>query len=210
MRSKEAVVLDFDGTIADAEAVMLEIYGPVAERFGWPKLTRRDYFRLKKSSPREIMRWAGIKIWQIPQLIKLGREEYSKHANRIKLFAGMPEVLERLSHDKDVYILSSNDRGTVQRILKSNGVKTKVMVLSGSPLLGKDKALKKLIKKGYDRHTSWMIGDEIRDIQAGQKARMRTIGVSWGLQSPAGFKKINPDKIAKKPDDIIKFIYNIK
>ncbi|HEX5455805.1 MAG TPA: HAD hydrolase-like protein [Candidatus Saccharimonadales bacterium] len=205
---REAVILDFDGTIADAEEVLLRIYKPMAEELGWPKLTKRDYYRLKKGSPREIMRWANIKIWQIPRLLRLGRAEYKKHIKDIRLFDGIPEVLEVLSEDKDVYILSSNDKATVHKILKLNKLKADVRILQGSPLFGKDKALKKFSKTGYIRSRCWMIGDEMRDIQAGKKAGMNTIGVTWGLQSLEGIKKANPGYIAKKPQDIVKFIYN--
>ena len=205
---KEAVVFDFDGTIADAEEVLLRVYKPIAEEFGWPKLTRRDYYRLKKGRPRDIMRWANVKIWQIPRLLRLGRAEYKKHIKDVKLFEGIREVLNKLSEDKDIYILSSNEKDTVQKILKLNKLKAEVTILQGSPLFGKDKALKKLSKAGYVRSRCWMIGDEIRDIQAGKKANMNTIGVTWGLQSLEGIKKSNPDHIAKKPDEILKFIYN--
>lgn len=208
MMKKEAVVFDFDGTIADAEEVLLNIYKPIAEEFGWPKLTRQDYYRLKKGTPRDIMQWANVKIWQIPRLLRIGRAEYKKHVKDVKLFDGMPDVLEELSTDKDIYILSSNDSAAVQKILKLNRLKAEVTILQGSPLFGKDKALKKLSKSGYVRSRCWMIGDEIRDVQAGKKAGLRTIGVTWGLQSLEGIKKANPEYIAKKPADIIKFIYN--
>lgn len=208
MADKGAIVFDFDGTIADAEEVMLRIYQPLAEEYDWPKLTRREYYRLKKGSPREIMKWANIKFWQLPRLLKVGRAEYEKHASEIKLFADMPDVLSKLSEEADIYILSSNDQNTVRSILRNNKLRPKVKILHGSPLFGKDKALKKLLKNAYDRKKSWMIGDEIRDMEAGKKAGMNTIGVTWGLQSAAGIKRADPDHIAKKPDDILKFIYN--
>lgn len=207
--NRGAIVFDFDGTIADAEEAILKIYGPLAEQYNWPKLTRKDYYRLKKDSPREIMKWANIKIWQLPKLLKVGRAEYKKHAAEIKLFEQMPEVLEKLSEDNDIYILSSNDRETVKSILKKNKLNAKVSILHGSPLFGKDKALKKLLKtKKYQAKRSWMIGDEIRDMEAGKKAGINTIGVTWGLQNEKGIKRANPGNIAKKPHDILKFIYN--
>jgi phosphoglycolate phosphatase len=208
MADKGVVVFDFDGTIADAEEVMLRIYEPLAKEYGWPKLTRREYYRLKKGSPREIMKWANVKFWQLPRLLKAGRAEYKKHASEIKLFDGMSDVLARLSEDTDVYILSSNDRNTVRSILRYNKLKAKVTILHGSPLFGKDKALKKLLKNRYDNRKSWMIGDEIRDMEAGKKAGMNTIGVTWGLQSTDGIKRASPDHVAKKPEDVLKFIYN--
>lgn len=209
MDSKKAVVLDFDGTIADAEPVLLKIYEPLAAKNGWPKLTRKDYYRLKKGGPREVMRWADVKLWQIPKLLRLGRTEYKKHAHEVRLFPGISEVLSRLAQKADVFILSSNDPETVRIILKANGIKTPINILRGSSLFGKGKVLKKLLRNhGYNPGDSWMVGDEIRDVQAGRSAGMNTLGVTWGLQSEAGIRKSSPDSIARKPDDILKFIYN--
>lgn len=210
MEKSRAIIFDFDGTIADAEAVMLEIYKPLAKEYNWPeKLTQKDYFRLKKGSPREIMRWANVRFWQIPRLVKLAREEYKKHAADIKLFDGMPQLIDDLAKTNDIYILSSNEHDTVESILKNSGFKANVHILHSSPLFGKGKILKKLLKaKKYARQSCWMIGDEIRDVEAGKKAGINTIGVNWGLQSESGIKKASPNHIAKKPSDITKFIYN--
>lgn len=203
------MVLDFDGTIADAEEVMIRVYKPLAEKHGWPELTRKDYYQLRKARPREVMRWANIKIWQLPKLLRLGRIEYKKHADEIKLFSGMSEAIEKLAKNYDVYILSSNDHDTLSRILKNNKMSSPATILQGSPLFGKDKALKKLLKSNkYAAKDAWMIGDEVRDIEAGKKARMNTIGVTWGLQSAEGLKKAAPDKIVRKPEDIVKIILN--
>jgi phosphoglycolate phosphatase len=204
---QSAIVLDFDGTIADVEKIMLEIYGPVAKKYDWPKMTRKDYYRLRKGSPRDVMRWANIKLWQVPKLLRVGRAEYKKHIPDVRLFEGIPQLLDELSSQGDICILSSNDHDTVRKILKNNRLRTEVNILHGSPIFGKDRALKKLLKsRKYDVKSSWMIGDEIRDIVAGKKVRMNTIGVTWGLQSEEGIKKASPDYIAKKPEEIAKII----
>ncbi|HYF96663.1 MAG TPA: HAD hydrolase-like protein [Patescibacteria group bacterium] len=205
--NKGAVVLDFDGTIADAEEAFIAIYKSLVVSYKLPELNRKDYYRIRKGSPRDIMRWSGIKFWQIPRLVRIGRIEYKKHIDSIRLFKNMPKVIKELSKDKDVYILSSNDNKTVKKILKNNKLDAKVTILTASSLFGKDKALKRLLKKHkYSANKSWMIGDEARDIEAGKKARMKTIGVTWGLQGREGIKRSDPDHIATRPEQILYFI----
>lgn len=201
------MVLDFDGTIADAEEAFIAIYKSLSQKYNLPEFNRKDYYRLRKGSPREIMRWSGIKFWQLPRLVRIGRTEYKKHINDIRLFKNMSTVIKELSKSRDVYILSSNDNKTVKKILQNNKLDAKVTILTASSLFGKDKALKRLLKKHkYMAGKSWMIGDEARDIEAGKKARMNTIGVSWGLQGREGIKRSGPDHIATKPEQIIDFI----
>ena len=119
----------------------------------------------------------------------------------------MPKIIKELSKDRDVYILSSNDHKTVKKILQNNKLDAEVTILTASSLFGKDKPLKRLLKKHkYPANKSWMIGDEARDIQAGKKARMNTIGVSWGLQGKEGIKRSGPDHIAARPEQILHFI----
>jgi len=50
------------------------------------------------------------------------------------------------------------------------------------------------------------VADEIRDALACQKAKIKMIGVSWGLAGERGLKKIKVDYLVKKPDEILKLV----
>lgn len=204
---RNLIVFDFDGTIADVEDLMLDIYSIVAEKNGWPKLTKGKIATLKSGGAREAMRMLGVKFWQLPKLLNIGRTEYKKRSSEVKLFPNAITVLDKLAEQNDLYILSSNDQKTVKKILKNNNVNTKIEVLHGSPLFGKDKVLKRLIKiKKYKASSAWMIGDEIRDIEAGKKSKMKTIGVAWGLQGEIGLKKVNADYMAYNFNEVLEII----
>jgi phosphoglycolate phosphatase len=205
--NKTAVVFDFDGTLADVEEILKDIYGDFAERQGWPKLDKNTYQQLKVGGARMAIKLLGLRLWQLPKLIKLGIVEYKKRTTEIKLFDDVDIIINNLAKNHNLYILSSNDQQVVREILDHNKLKTDIEILKGSPIFGKDKPLKRLLKSNnYDPSDSWMIGDEARDIEAGKKAGMNTIAVSWGLQSVKGLALANPDFIAKKPADIERII----
>ncbi|MEA3378318.1 MAG: HAD family hydrolase [Nanoarchaeota archaeon] len=63
------------------------------------------------------------------------------------------------------------------------------------------KAMKKLKEKG-----GYMVGDTIYDIQAGKKAKLKTIAVLTGQQNKATLKKANPDYIIKSVRKINKIL----
>lgn len=206
MKNK-AVIFDFDGTIADSEGVMVKIYQYYAAQNNRPKLTLKTTKLLRDGSTRQAIKWAGIKFWQIPGLLKLARAEYSKSAEEIKIFPGIEKLINQLIAEYDVYVLSTNSDKTVKYIMKRNDFKPKVTILKGSTLFGKGKVLRRLVRSNkYDPSQSWMIGDEIRDIEAGDFAKLKTIGVTWGLQSRTGLKLAGPDHIVSNIDQLEKIL----
>lgn len=201
----KCMVFDFDGTLADSERIMIGIYDYFAVKNNKPELTKEIRQKLRDGTSRQAIKWAGVKFWQIPKLLNIARKEYKKRSSKVRIFAGMESLVRELSKDFDIYILSTNNEKTVKKILRQNDFKPSVIILKGSSVFGKDKALKRLLKsKKYDRNASWMIGDEMRDIAAGNKSKLNTIGVTWGLQSEVGLKLAKPGYIADKPKDILK------
>lgn len=206
MKSK-CVVFDFDGTLADSEVIMIAIYDHFAARNNKPELTEEIKQKLRDGTTRQALKWSGVRLWQIPRLLNLARKEYRKRSSKVKIFTGVKSLVKDLSKDFDIYILSTNSEKTVKKILNNNDFKTEVNILKGSSVFGKGKALKKLLSHhAYDRSRSWMIGDETRDIIAGNKAGLNTIGVTWGLQSEVGLRRAKPDHIAVEPKDILKTV----
>lgn len=206
-RQDDAIIFDFDGTLADVSNVVRKVYGEMAIARGWPELTDRDYKKLRKGSITQAVRWVGIRPWQIPGLLREGRELLKKRSSEIELFKGVNILINQLHKSGiSLYVLSSNSESTVRSILKKNDV-SNIHILRRSSLFGKHKSIKKLVgRQNYDKNRVWMVGDELRDIEGAKKAGVRSIAVSWGLQDISVLKKAGPDYIAKKPEDIAKFI----
>jgi phosphoglycolate phosphatase len=82
--------------------------------------------------------------------------------------------------------------------------------VSEKTIFGKDKALKKIIKRfDLDREQVLYVGDEPRDVTASHKAGIQAIGVSWGLAGSEGFEVIVPDKIVHTPKELIETIVEL-
>lgn len=208
-RVNKVVVFDFDGTIADTAPIIIKVYNELARAHGWKTMKSSDFQRIRKGTLGDARRWAGIHVWQLPFIIRSGRRLYKLENDRVKLFTGMGELLDKLLKDGyKVYILSRNKRDLIRRVLDRNSVSSKVNVLDNVSFYGgKDRALKKLTRSfGYEPSTVWMVGDETRDIQAANKAGLQSIAVTWGLQDRKLLEKTNPTQIANKPDDVERFL----
>ena len=196
------------GTLADVVPLMREIYGEFSVKHGYPALNDEDFERLRKGTAREVFKWAGIKPWQLPGLLKEGRKMFSVRSGQILLFAGVAELVRELHAEGwHIYILSSNDSATIREILKRNQIESIATKLSRPPLFGKASSIKALLRANdYERHNVWMVGDEVRDIEAANKAGVNSIAVAWGLQHEIALAHADPTRIALKVPEIKKYL----
>src|SRR3989344_3405276 len=126
--------------------------------------------------------------------------------DKIKIFPGMAKLLKNLKENNyKIGILSSNMQRNVNKFIKINRLDFFDIVYCESNILGKDKTIKKMMKK-YALKTEEIIyvGDEIRDIVACHKMGIKMIGVSWGLHTVEALQKNEVNYIAKKPHEILK------
>lgn len=56
--------------------------------------------------------------------------------------------------------------------------------------------------------TCWYVGDDLRDIQAGQAAGMATVAAAWGYCGDSGPVTWNADAIAESPMEMISWLGN--
>jgi phosphoglycolate phosphatase-like HAD superfamily hydrolase len=204
MGKSKVVIFDFDGTLADVALIIRKLYDEESKKRGWPELNEEEYLRLRKGSVRDVLSWVGIRPWQLPGLLRMGRSRFYELSKDVELFDGIEEIIRKLHEDKwHIYVLSSNSARTIREVLHRHGVDHYVHILRRPSLFGKATSIRSLIhRRGYSRDSVWMIGDEVRDIEAANTAGVRSIGVAWGLQDESALKRVKPTKVARTPDDI--------
>jgi phosphoglycolate phosphatase-like HAD superfamily hydrolase len=73
--------------------------------------------------------------------------------------------------------------------------------------LGKDKDLINILKKeGLKNDEVYYVADEIRDALACFKAKIKMIGVLWGVAGERGLTKVKVDHLIKKPEEILSLL----
>lgn len=200
----KVIVFDFDGTLADSSTLLRCIYNDMATTNGWPAMSEADYQRLRHMRIGQVQKWAGIKSWQVPGLMRDGLKRFRSLAGEIAVFEGIPELIKQLSaEDTVLYVLSTNSKAAITDVLKRFEIVAQVTILKRSALFGKHHALRHLIAKNkYDPSNVWMVGDEVRDIEAAKRAGVKSAAVTWGLQDADLLKTANPDLIAANPSEL--------
>lgn len=200
MADKKVIIFDFDGTLADSAPIIRAIYDEVATKNGLRAMSDEDYTMLRRGSLREAKKWSGVRWWQFPLLIRNVRRLMKLESEKVALFPGIIELIRQLqAQGADLYILSRNVADTITHVLERHGLEDELPILARRKRSFGSKAsvINSLVQnKNYDRGSVWMIGDEVRDIEAANKARVNSIAVAWGLQDVSILEKYKPTHVA--------------
>ncbi|RJR24201.1 HAD family hydrolase [Candidatus Microgenomates bacterium] len=204
----KTVIFDFDGTVADSLKTSLRIFNQISVDFGLPPLSPSQKKEFRNQSARELIKQQKIPLLKLIRIVKAVQKETKKHLNEISPIKGMTDVFKKLKKSgKKIGIITSNSKENVQLFLKHHAISEIDFIHSESNLLGKAKVIKDLLKKQkLNSKEIIYIGDEVRDIEAAQRAGISVIAVTWGLNSKERLHKSKPDFLVSKPEEIVKLL----
>lgn len=192
------VLFDFDGTIADSEESIVEVYNKIAEKFCFNRISPEEYKLLNNSTIKQRLKILGVPYYRLFFLGGLDYEFYMLYKNYIDdigIFDGMKEILHKLKHSGfKLSIITSNSRDNILLFLKKNDLQIFDDIHSARGFFGKNKIFGKYLKKhGLKSAEVVYVGDELRDIVACRKANIDMIAVKWGLDSEELLKSGQPE-----------------
>ncbi|MEJ2260231.1 MAG: HAD hydrolase-like protein [Nitrosopumilaceae archaeon] len=189
---RPVVIFDFDGTIANTLDSIIDIMNNLSEDFGFRKIRDEDKEYLRGKRPREILNHLGISLFKLPFVIRKARREINSH---IALLS--PPTPNRLTNIEE----------NVRNFLHANNLDQFDLFYTSKKIFGKDKTISKIIQDmKLEKSNVYFVGDEVRDIEAGKKAGVNTIAVSWGYNTKEALANENPDFLIDSPEDLGKII----
>jgi len=126
--------------------------------------------------------------------------------DEVKTFPGLHDVLGQLhARGHQMFVMSSNSQQNVEHFLRTHNLENYFDdVYGGIGLFSKTRALRKIMHRNKLRpEDCYYIGDEMRDVQAAKKARMRAVAVAWGYNSDEALRKQAPFALAQQPSDFL-------
>ena len=198
------LVFDFDGTIADTFNHVLTISNRLSAEYGFKKVKPHEVDLLKGMRAQEILFHLQIPRTKAPVIIARVWQELRKEIAMVKPVKGVKHVLLQLEeYGYKMGILTSNSRKNVKAFLDNNELKVD-FISSSSKIMGKTRRLKALIvKQSLNSSNILYIGDEVRDIEAAQKAGIRIAAVTWGYNSKKALEAYKPDYLVTKPEELL-------
>ena len=201
-----AIIIDFDGTIADSFDEVLAFLLKEVKRSP-ADLTAIERQALKGLSMKDLALKVGVPFWRLPLVYFKGKASLTKRMHNTPVFAGMQDVLSALrSEDYKLFIMSSNSKRNINRFLVEHGLSGYfIKVYANAGWIGKGPALRKAVKQNKLNSTDTVyVGDEVRDIIGAQLAGMPSIAVNWGFSSEEQLLKYNPTVLVRTPAELQK------
>jgi phosphoglycolate phosphatase len=207
----EVIIFDFDGTLADTIDILLSISNRLSVQFGFKSATKEELAQLSNLTSWQLLRYSGISIFKFPLLIRKLKAELRSEIPNIQLFPGIKEVLLELKNSGfQLGIITSNSRENVLASIQNNGLQDTFDFIYSGTTFGKHKVINRWLKQQNINPAKVIyVGDEIRDIEAARKTRIKVIAVCWGFNSRSALAAHNPDFLIESPQELITAIDNL-
>src|SRR5579884_3331141 len=178
---QQAIIFDFDGTIADSIPTMLEIIHRLLHR----QKVKDDISRLRDRSSVQVLRELKMPLWRAYFLIARARRRMAEYVDIIPIVPGMDAALRELAKTHRLFIVSANSAANAQAFLDHHGLNDVFgHVYGGVAPWRKRHALQWLSRAyGLNPNETWYVGDEDLDIKAAHRAGMKAAAVSWGFSN---------------------------
>lgn len=196
------IVFDFDGTLANTLEAIRDI---AKDEVGI--ISDEDFEMMRLEGIKGVIKRYDIKAWELPKVIARFSSKLKKR-NDVNLYPQIVELIETITPQYKVGILSSNSEDNIRQTLDRYNITNKFeFIYSQSSLFGKDKVMKKMCKRHQIGISEIIyIGDEDRDITACKKVGIKCIAVTYGFNNRERIIKTKPDYIVDSPMEIAEVV----
>ena len=209
LQRHSCLLFDLDGTLLDTALDLIAALNAVRASHGLSAMDPQPLRRLVSRGGRRLLQEGFPEASEatidalLPEFLRSYAEGIADHT---RAFDDVEAFLDRLdAHQIAWGIVTNNPIGLTRQLLNRLGWQDRTSVVIGGDSLVQRKPhpaplLHALMELGGTPAQAWMIGDDARDIEAGQAAGCGTIVAGWGyLDEPDAVASWGADHICWTP-----------
>ena len=203
MNKNKVILFDFDGVIVNSCQMSYEI--------------NREYFADIQFS--ELQDWAEGNVFTKKLRDNFDEkseayyfEQYSRRVTSLIPVEGMENIFKELElQGYKLIIVSSADEESIKKYLAEHNLdKYFTEIMAKNTHTSKVEKFKMVFEKyKIKAKETLIVTDSVGDVKEAHEAKMKAIGVIWGLHEKERLEKNGTDFIAEKPNDILAGIKKI-
>lgn len=203
MKAYKLIIFDFDGTLADSAPWFIGTLNDIAKAHGFRSVNEHEIAMLRGKPNREIIRYLGIRFWQMPAIARELRKRSLEAAGMTRLFDGVPGLLQQIkSSGAQLAVVSSNGEEAVRRVLGTSAALVDHYAC-GVSLLGKAARFRQLQRRLKLQPSQVLaVGDEGRDVEAAHRAGFASAAVTWGYATKDALQRCSPTFIVNSLSEL--------
>lgn len=194
------IIFDFDGTLTNNLPVAVKAMNSILKKLNYPLLTEQ---KIRKLGTKALFKQYKINGAKLLLFVFLARRQIAKYVDEYPIPTNMDKVIEKLSKRNNLAIVTSNSEKNVKKFLRRHHLQEYFNEIYSGSYFGKERKILKIIQNhNWKKSETVYVGDEVRDMEAGKKAGLKTYGVAWGFELPKLLQKAGATKIFKNPHDL--------
>jgi len=208
--SINTVLFDMDGTLIDTNKLIHESFVHTFNHYG---LSFTDEEILTFNGPPLLETFTNINPDLADKMIKTYREHNLAHHDKfVKVFPTVEETLQQLkASGKKLAVVSAKMRDGVELALEMTNLRQYFEVIVSVDDVEKPKphpepVLKALEQLGGNKEAALMVGDNSHDIESGNNAGVKTVGVKWSVKGEDFLQQFEPTYMIDEMQDILKIV----
>ena len=205
------VIFDYDGVLADTVDDLIRFGQEACNQLGVNhRVTKDDLSNLETMSFSSFGRACEVSEPLVDEFVKICLNLFAEMESPPPIFEGLHEVIQHLSANHTIAIVTTNSSQNVRAFLVKHGLDRFVHAVYGVDTPGskaqKISRAKSLLLEDGKQEAVFMIGDSLSDVRAAKQAGVTSIAVTWGHQSLETLLRGNPDDVVNSPHDLIEVI----
>ncbi|MFD2383171.1 HAD hydrolase-like protein [Paenibacillus xanthanilyticus] len=197
-------MFNFNGVLVQTRPLAVKYYNEIARDKGYRPIAPDEAESLGGLSIRERCRLLGVPLHRMPLVGMAIKRRYQADLPALSAITGMPELLAELkSRGYKLGFVTSNGKEASRAFLRHNRMELFDYERYAAHPFSKSRDLMRFVKSsGMDRARLLYVGDERRDLAAGNRAGIVSVGAAWGYDSSGLLRQSNPAFVAERPEQL--------